>query len=65
LLDKGITLIHVWTTGTDMDTMYHVKEVGCSCYAGQYDHYQKQQNKKKTHKLKPLKSQQHLLKREQ
>jgi hypothetical protein len=48
-----------------MDTMYHVKEVGCSCYAGQYDHYQKQQNKKKTHKLKPLKSQQHLLKREQ
>jgi hypothetical protein len=65
LLDKGITLIHVWTTGTGMDTMYHVKEVGGGSAAQYHHHYQKQQKKKKKHKLKPLKSQHHLLKREQ
>ncbi len=27
LLEEDITLIHVWTTGTGTDTMYHVKEV--------------------------------------
>jgi hypothetical protein len=28
LLEKGITLIHVWTTGTGMHTMYNAKDAG-------------------------------------
>ncbi|HET7344352.1 MAG TPA: hypothetical protein VFJ05_00590, partial [Nitrososphaeraceae archaeon] len=28
LFEKGITLIHVWTTGKGMDTQYYAKEVG-------------------------------------
>ena len=62
LLDKGVTLIHVWTTGSGMDTMYHVREVGSNDGgAEQHPHYQEQQKKK--HKIKPLKSQQDLLKK--
>jgi hypothetical protein len=30
LLEKGISLIHVWTTGTGTDTMYYAKEAGKS-----------------------------------
>jgi hypothetical protein len=45
LLDKGTTLMHVWTTGTGVDTMYNVKEVGGN--SKQHDHrYQKQPNEK-------------------
>ncbi len=28
LIKRGVTLIHVWTTGIDMDTQYYAKEVG-------------------------------------
>ena len=28
LIKRGVTLIHVWTTGKDMDTQYYAKEVG-------------------------------------
>lgn len=28
LFEKGITLMHVWTTGKGMDTQYYAKEVG-------------------------------------
>ena len=26
LLEKGITLLHIWTTGTGMDTMYYAED---------------------------------------
>lgn len=28
LFEKGITMMHVWTTGKGMDTQYYAKEVG-------------------------------------